>query len=223
MNIASASSATQTASAATAATAGTTQTLGENDFLKLLTAQMQAQDPLNPMDSANFAAQLAQFSSVEQLTNINTQLTNMAASQASLQNTMASDLIGKNVTVTGNTVTLNGQAVMPYTLPSDASAVSVSVYDATGALVKTAPLGQQAAGNNSYTWDGKDNNGNTLAAGQYKFAVQAVDGSGQAITATPLTSGTVTGISFNNNVTYLTIDNNTQVQLGDVHAISGGA
>lgn len=220
MDITSATSATQTASAATA---GPTKTLGENDFLKLLTAQMQAQDPLNPMDSANFAAQLAQFSSVEQLTNINTQLTNMAASQTSLQNTMASDLIGKKVVVTGNKATLNGQAVMPFTLPSDASTVSVSVYDATGALVKTAVLGQEAAGNNSFTWDGKDQNGNTLPAGQYTFAVNAVDGSGQAITATPLTSGTVTGISFNNNVTSLTLDNATQVQLGDVHEISGGA
>jgi flagellar basal-body rod modification protein FlgD len=220
MDITSATSATQTRSATTA---GATQTLGENDFLKLLTAQMQAQDPLNPMDSANFAAQLAQFSSVEQLTNINTKLTNMAASQASLQNTMASDLIGKKVTVTGNKATLNGQAVMPYTLPSDASTVAVSVYDATGALVKTAVLGQKSAGNNSYTWDGKDQNGNTLPAGQYTFAVNAVGSSGQAITATTLTSGIVTGISFNNNVTSLILDNMTQVQLGDVHQISGGA
>lgn len=220
MNITSATSATQTAGAATT---GATQTLGENDFLKLLTAQMQAQDPLNPMDSANFASQLAQFSSVEQLTNINSQLTNMATSQASLQNTMASDLIGKKVVVTGNKATLNGQAVMPYTLPSNASTVTVSVYDSTGALVKTTVLGQQAAGNNSYTWDGKDQNGNTLAAGQYTFAVNAVDSSGNAIAATTLTSGTVTGISFNNNVTSLTLDNMTQVQLGDVHEILGGA
>lgn len=220
MVVTSASSATQTAGASTT---GQTQTLGENDFLTLLTAQMQAQDPLNPMDSANFASQLAQFSSVEQLTNINTTLTSMAASQASLQNTMAADLIGKQVTVTGNNVTLNGQAVIPYTLSGAASQVTVSVYDSTGALVKTAVLGQQSAGNNSYTWDGTDQNGNTLPAGQYTFAVTAVDASAQTVTATPLTSGTVTGITFNNNVTYLTIDNNTQVQLGDIQAISGGA
>ncbi len=220
MDITSATSATQ---AASAATAGPTQTLGENDFLKLLTAQMQAQDPLNPMDSANFAAQLAQFSSVEQLTNINAQLTNLTSSQASMQNTMATDLIGKRVTVSGNTATLNGQAVMPYTLSGDAATVNVAIYDATGALVKTAALGQEAAGANSYTWDGKDQNGNTLPAGKYTFAVTAVDASAQAVTATPLASGIVTGISFNNNVTSLTLDNGTQVQLGDVHAIAGGA
>ena len=220
MVVTSATSATQTAGAATS---GASKTLGENDFLKLLTAQMQAQDPLNPMDSANFASQLAQFSSVEQLTNINSQLTNMTASQTSLQNTMASDLIGKKVVVTGNKATLNGQAVMPYTLPGDAANVSVSVYDGSGALVKTTVLGQESAGNNSYTWDGKDQNGNTLAAGQYTFAVNAVDSAGNAITATTLTSGTVTGISFNNNVTSLTLDNGAQVQLGDVHEILGGA
>jgi flagellar basal-body rod modification protein FlgD len=224
MNVTSTTNATGTSTATATATTGSTQTLGENDFLKLLTAQMQAQDPLNPMDSANFAAQLAQFSSVEQLTNINTQLTSLNAAQTSIQNTMATDLIGKNVTVTGNKSTLaNGQAVMPYTLSADAAKVTVAIYDGTGALVKTSVLSAQTAGSNSYTWDGKDQNGNSLPAGQYTFSVAAADAQNQPVTVTPLTSGIVTGISFNNNVTSLTLDNGTQVQLGDIHQIAGGA
>jgi flagellar basal-body rod modification protein FlgD len=199
------------------------KSLGKEDFLKLLTAQLKAQNPLNPMDSTGFTAQLAQFSSLEQLTNINTQLTNMTSSQISMQNTMASNLIGKQVKVAGNTVTLNGQVPLNYSLQGNAAKATVSIYDANGAIVKTAVLGQTAAGNNSYSWDGTNNTGNKLpAGGQYTFTVAAVDGSGQAITATPLTTGTVTGMAFDNNMTYLTINGNTRVQLGDVREILGG-
>ena len=140
---------------------------------------------------------------------------------------MASDrttsLIGKQVKVAGNTVTLNGQVPLNYSLQGNASKATVSIYDANGALVKTAVLGQTAAGNNSYSWDGTNNTGNQLpVGGQYTFTVTAVDGSGQAITATPLTTGTVTGMAFDNNMTYLTINGNTRVQLGDVREILGG-
>jgi len=220
MDISNVSSTTQASSGTP--TGGSVGTLDENDFLKLLTAQLQAQDPLNPMDATNFASQLAQFSSVEQLTNINSQLSAMTASQAAMQNTMATELIGKTVSVTGNTVTLNGTANLNYSLQSNASNVTLSVYDSSGALVKTAVVGSESAGNNSFAWDGTDNKGNQLPSGQCTFTVAAVDGTGQSITATPLTSGTVTGVSFNNNVTYLSINGTTQVQLGDIHEISGG-
>jgi flagellar basal-body rod modification protein FlgD len=221
MNVSTTTSAVQATTAA--ATAGATKTLGENDFLKLLTAQLQAQNPLNPMDSTNFTAQLAQFSSLEQLTNVNTNLKNMLTSQQSLQNTMASDLIGKKVMVSGNTVTLNGQANMNFSLSADASKAIVSIYDANGALVRTQSLTKVAAGDNTYQWDGKDKNGNDLPAGPYSFDITAIDSSGNVVTATPVTAGTVTGVTFDNNVTYLTIDNGTKVQLGDIHEILGGA
>ncbi len=226
MSITSITSSTQSANPITTASStasASNQTLNETDFLQLLTTQLKNQDPLNPENASDFASQLAQFSSVEQLTNINSQLTSMASSQTSMQNTMASELIGKTVTMTGNDTSLdNGQANISYTLPSNAANVAVSVYDSTGNLVYTANLGPETTGNNSYTWNGTDNNGNALAAGQYTFAVNAVNISGNAITATPLTSGTVTGVSFNNNVTYLTLDDTIQVQLGDITEISGG-
>jgi flagellar basal-body rod modification protein FlgD len=150
MDIPGVTNASQTTSASSSTNA--TKTLGESDFLKLLTAQLQAQNPLNPMDSTNFTAQLAQFSSLEQLTSINAGLKNMLASQASLQNTMVTSLIGKTVRVTGNTVTLNGQADMRYSLAGDASNVTISVYDANGALVRTTTQGAQSSGDNTFTW-----------------------------------------------------------------------
>ena len=209
----------QTSSTSQTSTSNTT--LGKEDFLKLFMAQLKAQDPLSPMDSTGFTAQLAQFSSLEQLTNINTQLGDVLSSQSSLQNTMATDLIGKNIKANGNTVSLNGQANMYYSLDANATKVTVTISDASGAIVKQQDVSNQSAGEQDFVWDGKDNNGNTLSQGTYTFTVSAVDGSGNAVNASTLTSGTVTSISFSGNSTYLTIDGTTQIQLGDIQEIGG--
>ena len=220
MDITNTTNTAATGQTTAASTAGATKSMGETDFLKLLTTQLQAQDPLNPMDATGFTAQLAQFSSLEQLTSINTNLANLLSSQTSLQTAMATDLIGKKVGVSGgNTVTLNGQAAMNYSLSGDASKVSISIFDANGKQVNTVNLGQQAAGSNSFTWDGKDANGNTLPSGQYTFDVTAADSAGQAVTATPTTTGMVTGVIFQNNTTYLSIDGTTNVKLSDINEI----
>lgn len=205
----------------TSQTSTTNNTLGKDDFLKLFMAQLKAQDPLSPMDTSQFTSQLAQFSALEQLTNINTQLGDVLSSQSSLQNTMSADLIGKNVKANGNTVSLNGQANMYYSLDANAAKVTVTVSDASGSVVKQQDISNQSAGEQDYVWDGKDNNGNTLSSGQYTFTVSAVDDSGNTVNASTLTSGTVTSISFSGNTTYLTIDGTTQVQLGDIQEIGG--
>jgi len=90
----------QSTQGGTSPAAGAAKSMGKDDFLKLFTTQLRAQDPLNPMDSSAFTAQLAQFSSLEQLTNINTQLTDLLQFQNSLQNTMATGMIGKQVKTT---------------------------------------------------------------------------------------------------------------------------
>jgi flagellar basal-body rod modification protein FlgD len=205
----------------TAQTGTAKKNLGKDDFLKLFVTQLRAQDPLKPMDSSEFTSQLAQFSSLEQLTNINTGLTNMLAYQNSMQNTMAVSLIGQKVKVSGNSVTLNGQADIRYSLPADAAKVAISIYDKSGALVKQQEVSAQTSGEHGFIWDGKDKNGAACAPGGYTFAIDAVDGAGQALSATTLTYGTVTGVSFENNVTYLSIDGTTKVTLGDIQAIGG--
>jgi len=195
--------------------------LGKDEFLRLFTEQLKAQSPLNPMDSTGFTAQLAQFSSLEQLTNINTQLKDMVSYQGSLQNTMTTSLIGKQVKVVGNTVTLDKQADLSYSLPGAAAKVSVSIYDSAGALVRKEDMAGQTAGNHTITWDGKDQDGSAVPAGQYTFTVEAVDSNNTALATTTLTSGTVTGVSFENNVTYLSINGTTKVKLGDIMEVGG--
>lgn len=196
--------------------------LSKDDFLKLFVTQLRYQNPLDPMNNTEFTSQLAQFSSLEQLQNMNTQISDLLLSQNSLQNTMISNLIGKKVKISGNEIILKENAEISYTLPEEASKMKISIYDAGGALVKEAELGQQTPGEKSYVWDGNDKNGTHLPEGQYSFAVEAFDASGTPVEVTTTVYGTVTGITFENNVTYLVIDGTYKTQLSEIEEIKGG-
>jgi len=101
MNVNGASSSAPKSQTTTSPASDATSALGKEDFLKLFTAQLKAQNPLNPLDGADFTAQLAQFSSLEQLTNLNSGMKNMVMFQGSLQNTLSVSLIGKQVKMDG--------------------------------------------------------------------------------------------------------------------------
>jgi flagellar basal-body rod modification protein FlgD len=204
-------------------TSSTSKTLGKDDFLKLFVTQLRYQNPLNPLDNTEFTAQLAQFSSLEQLSNINTQLHDLLLFQNSLQNTLTNDLIGRKVKISGNEVYLKDKSEISYTLQSDASQVKISVYNSSGDLVRTVDLGQQTSGEQNYIWDGKDNNGVQLPEGNYQMQVDALDASGNPVNVSTMVYGTVTGITFDNNITYLVIDDSTRIQLSDIKEIKGGA
>ena len=141
--------------------------LGKDDFLNMLITQLQHQDPLNPADSTEFTAQLAQFSSLEQLSNINNSLKSMEQFQASLTHSQAVSYIGKEITATGNGVELieDQPATCHFELESAAAMVAVSIYDATGGFVDSFETGQLGAGRQSATWNGQDLNGNTMPPG----------------------------------------------------------
>jgi flagellar basal-body rod modification protein FlgD len=182
------------ASSASANTSGGlgSESLNENDFLQLLTAQLENQDPLNPMSASDFAAQLAQFSTaigVEQL----------QTTQASYGNLQLSSLVGQNVAVNGNSLVLaaGGTAKGAVGLSGAASDVIVTVMDSSGNVVQTLDLGAQPAGTQSFTWNGQTTDGDTAAAGTYAFSVQAVSAnSGTNVTATPYAVVPVTGVSL---------------------------
>jgi flagellar basal-body rod modification protein FlgD len=196
--------------------------MGRDEFLKLFTTQLRAQNPLNPMNSTEFTAQLAQFSSLEQLTNINEGLKKLTLYQGSLQNTLATGMIGKGVKALGDEVSLKGTGEVSYSLGQDAAAVTVSIYDSSGRLVRKISNAAQKAGTNTVTWDGRDTAGVTQPDGKYKVKVEAADGSGAPVQAATLRSGTVTGVTFSDNTAYLVIDGTTRIQLGEVKEITGG-
>ena len=138
--------------ASAAATATRRPTLGKDDFLKLLIAQMKNQDPQSPADSSQMAAQLAQFSSVEQLANINQALTAQATAQTTLMNQItagtASNNIGRTVTATSDLLELTGSGTESLLLSGNGGPSTLNVFDArTGAAITTYDMGSLPSGN----------------------------------------------------------------------------
>ncbi|MBW2252312.1 MAG: hypothetical protein JRF60_17220 [Deltaproteobacteria bacterium] len=191
--------------------------LGKDDFLNLLVAQLQNQDPLNPMDSTAFTSQLAEFSSLEQLSNVNENLENLQMYQSSINNAQAVSFIGKNIDALGNSIQLESgeNEDIHFELSQDSSSVVINIYDEAGSLVKYIENGPLGEGKQSVEWDGTDNGGNTLTGGIYKFEVMAVDVNGDKVQAATYISDRVKGVTFKNGVTYL-LAGGMQIPIGGV-------
>ncbi len=149
--------------------------LGKNEFLNLLVAQLNNQDPLSPQDNGEFIAQLAQFSTVEGVDKLNTSMESMLSGYQSSQALQASSLVGRKVIIPTDKAMIDTSETFKASmvLPTASSNVYVNVYDSAGSVVNRINMGQQAAGNVSFMWDGKDSSGNLLPPGAYKFEAQA--------------------------------------------------
>src|SRR5262249_38678665 len=148
-------------SAATSASSQARQTLSSNydTFLKLLTAQLQNQDPLAPMDSNQFTQQLVMYSQVEQQITTNDNLSSLIALQKSAAGANAVSYLGRTAfTQGGETSLTDGAADWRYTLPNDAASVTVNVIDANGRTVFTT-TGDKTLGSHDFSWNGESNNG----------------------------------------------------------------
>jgi len=191
--------------------------LGKDDFLNLLVTQLQYQDPLNPMDSTEFTAQLAQFSSLEQLSNVNENLETMLLYQASINNAQSLAFIGKNIVAAGNEVELKegSSDELSFKLAEDATSVSINISDSTGSIVKTLKIGAMEAGEQSIKWDGTDDQKNELDDGTYTFEVFATDGNGDAVNVETYTTSRITGILFRDGITYL-LAGEKEIPIGNV-------
>jgi len=191
--------------------------LDKDAFLNLLVTQLQYQDPLNPMDSADFTSQLAQFSSLEQLSNINESLGYLGLYNASINNSQTVSFIGKTVVATGDLIYLNDEETvnLNFDLNGDASNVIIYVYDENKTLVKTIEAGSMNSGEHSVTWDGTDSEGQKLTAGEYSFEVVATNTNGDLLETTTYTSGKVTGVTFKDGTTYLLLDG-LEIPVGSV-------
>lgn len=200
--------------------AGSKKTLGRDAFLQLLVAQLSNQDPLNPQEGHEFAAQLAQFSSVEQLANIGgtlaahsdllAKLAAQAEASASqqaqqaealgLQGDLASaaGLIGQTVEARGGHAVWDGAtpATLGVSLKAPAASVQVVVRDAAGRAVRTLSLGHLGAGRHTPTWDGLTDDGQTAPPGAYSFTIEAAGPDGGAVPATPFTRGRVDRVTI---------------------------
>ncbi len=211
---------TSTSTTSTQQTTGKSS-LGKDDFMKLMISQLQNQDPLNPMDGTAFSAQLAQFSSLEQLTNLNTYMKQSIDANAtltqSINNTLITGLIGKGVKLSGGDLKVNGQdsITLGYNLPTEAKTAQINIYNESGALVKTLDGISTTAGDNKLSWDLTDNNGNKLPKGNYKFEVDAVNLSGDNMTLDIYKVGTIDGVRFTDQGTVLLVGG-AEYSLADV-------
>lgn len=195
--------------------------MGKDAFLRLLVSQLQHQDPLNPADSTEFTAQLAQFSSLEQLANIHDALAELKLYQASINNAQSVSFIGREIEFQGDRVELEaGRPVnLEFELQGAARQASVSLYDASGHFVRDFALEGLAAGRQTVSWDGSDRNGSPVPAGVYRFEVQAQGAKGEPVAVTPFARGRVSGVLFENGITYLTVGLR-KVAVGEVTRIT---
>ena len=149
--------------------------LGKNEFLELLVAQMNNQNPLEPQENGEFIGQLAQFSTVEGVEKLNSSMETILSGYQSSQALQASSLVGRKVIVPADKAVVDTSETFKASLvlPTSSSNVFVNVYDSTGASVGRVNMGAQEAGNISFMWDGKDSSGKVLPRGTYRFEAQA--------------------------------------------------
>lgn len=186
-------------------TTNSTTSLGKDDFLTLLVAQLENQDPLNPQEGAEFIAQLAQFSALEQQMTTNELLEGLKTYAAGLESMNALSMLGQTVVAEAESfeLALGGEVELGFRLDETADEVTINIYNAASSLVKTLTVEDFGTGDNFVTWDGTDRSGNTLAAGDYTFEVIAKNDGATLDDVTELVRTEVTGVDLSGDAAVL--------------------
>jgi flagellar basal-body rod modification protein FlgD len=182
--------------------------LGKEDFLKLLMAQATHQDPLNPMDSQGMMNQLTQMGSLEQMINMNKQLTQLNQVQADISQATAYSFLDRDVTVKGGRVTVSQGAApgLQFNIPREAEAVTVQISDRSGTPIRVLELGAQGPGRHTVRWDGKDGDGERVLDGQYQYEVLARSSENEPLPVETYTRGKVSAVRFDNGRNFLKVN-----------------
>ncbi len=195
--------------------------LGKDAFMKMMLAQMKNQDPTNPTPSHEMAAQLAQFSSLEQLSNINTGIEGLKTASAPAGNYQALAFIGKKVSGDGSTMSrIKGDTKHDFNfdLMGDVSKAKITVRDSAGTVVRTLQMANMKKGPNSVEWNGLQEDGTPARAGEYKFAIEATGSNGQKVYAKTTFEGRITGMNFGADGPILMVGKK-QVRMSEVKKI----
>ncbi len=182
--------------------------MDQEQFLQLLVAQLKNQDPLSPMESQEFASQMAQFASLESLHSIDARLGDSLDAQLmstqAITNTMAASLIGKEVVAAGDGLVLkNGTANLHLTLADPAKTVEITIYDQEGNTIQTIWRHGLDSGESTVVWNGSDYSGNNAADGAYTYSVIATDKDGNPVRTLQTASGIITGVNYEGGVAIL--------------------
>ncbi|CUA86135.1 MULTISPECIES: flagellar hook assembly protein FlgD [Gulbenkiania] len=202
-------------------TTGNSSEAIQNRFLKLLTTQLQAQDPLNPMDNSQMTAQMAQISTVSGLEKLNSAMEMLTQSQQAAMSLASASLIGRQVLTEGSGLKLeNGQAKGAVYLGSSADQVKISVFNAEGAEVDNFVINNAASGTTYFNWDGTSLDNKQLADGKYTFRVEASSNGSKLTDVAAMNYQKVNGLSFNGGATYLNLADGSRLALGQVAEVA---
>lgn len=207
-SVSNSSSATQASSGSLLS--ASQQSLGKQDFLTLLIAQLKNQDPLKPQDDSAFVAQLAQFSGLEQQMQTNTSLSQIQTQLQGQSNAQLASLVGSTATVNGSTVSLSSSgstATISFEQAAPSAKTTITIQDASGKTVRTIDAGAKAAGISQVTWDGRSSQGTLEPAGSYSVVVSAKSSTGGAVSVTQDITDIVKSVSFANGSTVINLNN----------------
>lgn len=195
--------------------------LDKNDFLKLLVTQLTHQDPTNPVEDKEFSAQMAQFSSLEQLTNISKGVDSLNSNTQRQDMISAVNYIGKQIRAKGDSLSkADGKAsTVYYTLEEAVGKHFINIFDSAGGLVNTVHLGQKGAGTYEFTWDGKDYKGKDVADGVYTIGMAAQSAEGDTVLVNTDVSGEVSGMQNQNGLYVLRLKDGRTVQFANVKEV----
>ncbi len=208
-----------------ARTTGSLQQLGKDDFLKLMITKLEHQDPMDPMDDEDFIAQLAQFSSLEQLYNMADELATSNEwdylQMQSINNVMASGFIGRDVKAEYSGVYLDdsGDTQISYTMDTPASEVTFTIKDAQGEIITSFTQDNVEAGINTVAWDGTDKNGNRVDKGYYAVEATGLTGAGEKVAPRLSMEGTVEAVIYRDGAAYLRV-NGMEIPMSDITSIA---
>lgn len=195
--------------------------LDKDTFLQLLVTQFKHQDPLNPMEDKEFVAQLSQFTSLEQLMNLNKTVEGMGSTINQQQFMGATSFIGKDVRATGDTISKAGDSMSTLYFSFDTAIKGgyINVFDASNNIIRTETISARQPGSYTYKWDGKDYQGNTKPDGVYKIAIAGEDFDGKAVLMSTEVNGRVTGVANEDGTQYLTLADGRVVKFVNVKQV----
>lgn len=192
-----------------------------DEFMLLLTTQLQNQDPTEPMDTNQFTAQLVQFTGVEQAVDTNKNLEKLVALSESQQLNATVSYVGKQVEADGNALFLNdGEATMNFEIPAGAKTVTLAVIDEAGNAVYTEQLDPDV-GRQSFTWNGENSfDKSQMPDGLYNYGLAITNYDGKAIEGTTYVTGKVTSARFDGDESILLLDGALEVPQSRVLSVS---
>ncbi len=211
---------TRASTAATTTTASNSTTLNQSDFLKLMTAQMQNQDPFNPVDNTQMVAQMAQFSSLAGISEMSSTMKSIAEKLNATSASDAMGYVGKTVLTAGDTAygRTSGGLAGGIELAAAASNVNVTITDANGGVLKTMSLGSADKGTVNYDWDGKTTTGEDAGTGPFKVIVNAQN-NGTTVASQNLVWAPVQSVSTTTGAAILTLPGLGEVPVTAVRQI----